>query len=146
MNISDELYRATILEYNREPRNFRTLENATHVAHGLNPLCGDDYHVYLRVEDGIVQEASFDGHGCAISKASASMMTLELKGKTIAEAKALFARFHGMLTEKADLSDDLGRLNVFSGVWKYPERVKCASLAWHAMDSALQGKETISTE
>jgi len=146
VNISDELYQATILEYNREPRNFQPLENATHVAHGLNPLCGDDYHVYLRVEDGVVQEASFYGHGCAISKASASMMTLELKGKTLDEAHELFEKFHGLLTEKQDQPEDLGRLNVFSGVWKFPERVKCASLAWHAMDSALQGDGVASTE
>lgn len=145
MNISDDLYQATILEYNREPRNFRTLENATHVAHGLNPLCGDDYHVYLRVEDGVIQEASFDGHGCAISKASASMMTLELTGKTVEDAEALFGRFHALLTQSGT-EHDLGRLNVFSGVWKFPERVKCASLAWHAMENALQGGETASTE
>jgi len=144
MNISDDLYQDTILEYNREPRNFRTLENATHVAHGLNPLCGDDYHVYLRVEDGVIQEAAFDGHGCAISKASASMMTLELKGKTIEEAKSLFSNFHELLSGSGEI--DVGKLNVFSGVWKFPERVKCASLAWHAMDSALAGGETTSTE
>ncbi|HKL20586.1 MAG TPA: SUF system NifU family Fe-S cluster assembly protein [Tichowtungia sp.] len=144
MNISDDLYQDTILEYNREPRNFRTLENATHVAHGLNPLCGDDYHVYLRVEDGVIQEAAFDGHGCAISKASASMMTLELKGKTIEEAKSLFSNFHELLSGSGEI--DVGKLNVFSGVWKFPERVKCASLAWHAMDSALTGGETTSTE
>jgi nitrogen fixation protein NifU and related proteins len=145
VNISDDLYQQTILEYNREPRNFRTLENATHVAHGLNPLCGDDYYIYLRVENGTIQEVSFDGHGCAISKASASMMTLELKGKTVDEAGELFNRFHGMLTQSDD-QKNLGRLNVFSGVWKYPERVKCASLAWHAMDSALSGEKTVSTE
>ena len=144
MNISDDLYQDTILEYNRKPRNFRTLENATHVAHGLNPLCGDDYHVYLRVEDGVIQEAAFDGHGCAISKASASMMTLELKGKTIEEAKSLFSNFHELLSGSGEI--DVGKLNVFSGVWKFPERVKCASLAWHAMDSALTGGETTSTE
>ena len=144
MNISDELYQATILEYNREPRNFQTLENATHVAHGLNPLCGDDYHVYLRVEDGVIQEASFHGHGCAISKASASMMTMELKGKTIEEAQALYGQFHDLVTNSNEV--DIGKLNVFSGVWKFPERVKCASLAWHAMDSALSGEGTASTE
>ena len=144
MNISDDLYQDTILEYNREPRNFRTLENATHVAHGLNPLCGDDYHVYLRVEDGVIQEAAFDGHGCAISKASASVMTLELKGRTIEEAKSLFSNFHELLSGSGEI--DVGKLNVFSGVWKFPERVKCASLAWHAMDSALTGGETTSTE
>lgn len=144
MNISDELYQQTILEYNREPRNFRTLENATHVAHGLNPLCGDDYHVYLRVENGVIEEAAFDGHGCAISKASASMMTLELIGKSVAEAEELFGKFHELLTGNEAV--DIGKLNVFSGVWKYPERVKCASLAWHAMESALHGENKTSTE
>jgi nitrogen fixation NifU-like protein len=146
MNISDELYQATILEYNREPRNFRTLENPTHVAHGLNPLCGDDYHVYLRVVDGIIEEVSFDGHGCAISKASASMMTLELVGKTVDEAQELFGTFHEMITGGQETTADLGKLNVFSGVWKFPERVKCATLAWHAMDRALSGSETASSE
>lgn len=144
MKISDELYQQTILEYNREPRNFQTLENATHVAHGLNPLCGDDYHVYLRVEDGVIQEASFQGHGCAISKASASMMTVELKGKTLTEAQALYGKFHSLITDNKEV--DVGKLNVFSGVWKFPERVKCAMLAWHAMDSALKGDEVASTE
>lgn len=144
MNISDDLYQATILEYNREPRNFQALENATHVAHGLNPLCGDDYHIYLRVEEGVIQEASFYGHGCAISKASASMMTMELKGKTVDEAQKLFGQFHELLTGNDAV--DIGKLNVFSGVWKFPERVKCASLAWHAMDEALTGDDVTSTE
>lgn len=144
MNISDELYQQTILEYNREPRNFQPLENATHVAHGLNPLCGDDYHIYLRVEDGVIQESSFQGHGCAISKASASMMTVELKGKTIDEAQELYGKFHHLITDNKEV--DIGKLNVFSGVWKFPERVKCAMLAWHAMDSALKGEEITSTE
>lgn len=144
MNISDELYQQTILEYNREPRNFQPLENATHVAHGLNPLCGDDYHIYLRVENGVIQESSFQGHGCAISKASASMMTVELKGKTIDEAQELYGKFHNLITDNQEV--DIGKLNVFSGVWKFPERVKCAMLAWHAMDSALKGEEIASTE
>ena len=144
MNISDDLYQATILEYNREPRNFHALESATHVAHGVNPLCGDDYHVYLRVEDGVIQEASFDGHGCAISKASASMMTMELRGKTVEEAGRLLRQFLDLLTNENEV--DVGKLNVFSGVWKFPERVKCASLAWHAMDSALKGEGAASTE
>lgn len=147
MNISDELYQQTILAYNREPRNFHKLENATHVSHGLNPLCGDDYWVYINVgDDGIIQEASFDGHGCAISKASASMMTLELIGKTITEAQELFGTFHRMIIDGQETTADLGKLNVFSGVWKFPERVKCAMLAWHAMDSALKGDEIASTE
>ena len=144
MNISDELYQQTILEYNRSPRNFQTLENATHVARGLNPLCGDDYTVYLRVNDaGVIEQAAFNGHGCAISKASASMMTQELKGKTLAEAGRLFHDFHDLISGK---EHPLGKLNVFSGVWKFPERVKCALLAWRAMESAISGRETASTE
>jgi len=147
MNISDELYQATILEYNRSPRNFHKMENPTHVAHGVNPLCGDDYWVYLNVDaDGVIQEASFKGHGCAISKASASMMTLDLVGKTLAEAQALFEKFHHMVTDGRETPADLGKLNVFSGVWKYPERVKCAALAWRAMESAIKGEQTASTE
>ena len=147
MNISDELYQQTILDYNRSPRNFRKMERATHVAHGLNPLCGDDYWVYLNVDgNGVIQEATFDGHGCAISKASASMMTLELAGKTLDEAQALFEKFHRMVTDGRETSPDLGKLNVFSGVWKFPERVKCAALAWRAMESAIKGKKSASTE
>lgn len=149
MNISDELYQQTILEYNRNPRNFQTLESATHVAHGLNPLCGDDYHVYLRIEDDVIQEASFDGHGCAISKASASIMTMELVGKTVDEAHAMFAEFQNMTQGEATGECDhcnSGKLCVFSGVWKYPERVKCAILSWHAMESALAGRDAASTE
>ncbi len=144
MNISDELYQQTILEYNRSPRNFGKMEHATHAAHGLNPLCGDDYWVYLNVDDsGVIQEASFDGHGCAISKASASMMTMELKGKTLDEARRLFHDFHDLASGK---EHPLGKLNVFSGVWKFPERVKCALLAWRAMESTVSGRETASTE
>jgi nitrogen fixation NifU-like protein len=147
MNISDELYQQTILDYNRSPRNFRKMDDATHVAHGLNPLCGDDYWVYLKVgDDGIIQEVSFDGHGCAISKASASMMTQELIGKTLDEAQALFEKFHHMVTDGRETPADLGKLNVFSGVWKFPERVKCAALAWRAMESAIKGKKVASTE
>jgi len=144
VNISDDLYQQTILEYNRSPRNFHKMENATHMAHGLNPLCGDDYWVYLNVDEGgVIREASFDGHGCAISKASASMMTQELKGKTLAEAGSLFHDFHDLISGK---EHPLGKLNVFSGVWKFPERVKCALLAWRAMESAIQGNKTASVE
>ena len=150
MNISDELYQQTILDYNRNPRNFRKIENPTHQAHGLNPLCGDDYTIYLTADDaGIIQDASFDGHGCAISKASASIMTMELVGKTMDEAHAMFEEFQKMTQGEATGECDhcnSGKLCVFSGVWKYPERVKCAILAWHAMDSALSGEEVASTE
>ncbi|MGE4488196.1 MAG: Fe-S cluster assembly sulfur transfer protein SufU [Kiritimatiellales bacterium] len=144
MNITDDLYQQTILEYNRSPRNFHVMENATHFARGLNPLCGDDYTVYLRVnEAGIIEEVSFNGHGCAVSKASASLMTQELRGKTLDDARQLFHDFHELAT---GTEHSLGKLNVFSGVWKYPERVKCAVLAWHAMDNALSGRQTASTE
>lgn len=144
MNITDDLYQQTILEYNRTPRNFMTMEHPTHYARGLNPLCGDDYTVYLRVNgQGVVEEATFSGHGCAVSKASASLMTQELKGKTVDEAHRLFCDFQALAT---GTDHSLGKLNVFSGVWKYPERVKCAILAWHAMDSALSGELTVSTE
>ncbi len=144
MNITDDLYQQTILEYNRSPRNFHKLPDATHEARGLNPLCGDDYTVYLRVNSaGVIEEASFDGHGCAISKASASMMTQEIKGKTLDEARNLFHDFRELAAGRGQVS---GKLSLFSGVWKYPERVKCAVLAWHAMDSALSGEKTASTE
>lgn len=144
MNIADDLYQQTILEYNRAPRNFNVLERPTHVARGHNPLCGDDYTVYLRVNgQGTIEEASFSGHGCAVSKASASLMTQELKGRTMEEAHRLFQDFQELATGK---ERSLGKLDVFSGVWKYPERVKCAILAWHAMDSALSGEKSVSTE
>lgn len=148
LNISDELYQQTILDYNREPRNFQTLGNATHFARGLNPLCGDDYTVYLRINnDGIIEEASFNGHGCAISKASASMMTEQLIGKTSDEAAALFESFHSMALHEGESGENLpGGLPIFSNVWKYPERVKCAVLGWHAMKGALAGEKTVSTE
>jgi nitrogen fixation protein NifU and related proteins len=150
VNISDELYQQTILDYNRNPRNFRKIENPTHQAHGFNPLCGDDYTVYMNVgDDRVISDASFDGHGCAISKASASIMTLELVGKTIDDAHAMFTEFQNMTQGEASGECDhcgSGKLCVFSGVWKYPERVKCAILAWHAMESALQGDAEACTE
>jgi len=150
VNISNELYQQTILDYNRNPRNFRQIENPTHRAHGLNPLCGDDYTVYMKIgEDGVIADASFQGHGCAISKASASIMTLELVGKTKDQAHAMFVEFQNMTRGEASGSCDhcgSGKLCVFSGVWKYPERVKCAILAWHAMESALTGSQTACTE
>jgi nitrogen fixation NifU-like protein len=145
-----ELYQEVILDHHRKPRNFRKLEQANRQADGFNPLCGDKVSVYLRVENGIVREACFIGTGCAISTASASMMTESLKGKTEAEVELLFKRFHelvtGQLKPDADLSE-LGKLAVFSGVREYPVRVKCASLAWHTMRAALEGsKETVATE
>jgi len=146
----DELYQQTILEHNRNPRNFRKLEGATHVAEGYNPLCGDHLWVFVKVNDaGIIEDAAFEGSGCAISKASASMMTVSIKGKSVDEAKVLFEEFHQLV--KGELKPDvtsnhLGKLTVFSGIWQYPARVKCASLGWHTMHGALEKAKTVSTE
>jgi nitrogen fixation NifU-like protein len=148
----DELYQQTILEHNRHPRNFKKLEGATHAAEGYNPLCGDHLWIYLKVnpQQGIIDEAAFEGSGCAISKASASMMTTALKGKTIDEAKVLFKEFHdlviGQLKPDANPNHHLEKLAVFSGIWQYPSRVKCASLSWHTMNGALDKQTTVSTE
>ncbi|MCE9615758.1 MAG: SUF system NifU family Fe-S cluster assembly protein [Lentisphaerae bacterium] len=150
MTVSDELYQQVILDHNRSPRNMRALANATHQAQGINPLCGDEYTVYLAVDaGGIIREVTYEGHGCAISKASASMMSQALAGKTIAEAHGLFDAFHALVLGKAEAATppcELGKLKVFSGVWRYPARVKCAALSWHAMKSALDGQGKTSTE
>ncbi len=144
---TDELYQQTILDHNRNPRQMRRIEHPTHSAQGLNPVCGDAYTVYLSVTDGIIREATFEGHGCAISKASASMMCQALAGRTVAEAADLFQAFHALVLGKADApACELGKLKVFSGVWKYPARVKCAALCWHALHSALEGKPVATTE
>jgi nitrogen fixation protein NifU and related proteins len=142
----DDLYQEVILDHNKSPRNFRVMESADHKADGYNPLCGDHVTVYLRLRDGSIEDISFQGSGCAISKASASMMTAELKGKKETEAEALFEKVHKMLT--GDGSDDgqsLGKLAVLSGVCKFPARVKCASLAWHTMNSALKGDAAVAS-
>jgi nitrogen fixation NifU-like protein len=145
-----ELYQQVILDHHRKPRNFHKLERANKQADGYNPLCGDKVSVYLEVENGIIRDAGFIGAGCAISTASASMMTESLKGKTLSEAETLFDRFHKLVTGDAAADSDasaLGKLAVFSGVREYPVRVKCASLAWHTMHAALEGrKDTIATE
>ena len=143
----DELYQEVILDHNRRPRNFRTIEQGRH-AEGYNPLCGDRLTVYLRIQGDRIQDASFQGSGCAISKASASLMTDIVKGKTIAEAEALFERFHRLITRSVeDPVDDLGKLSVFAGVRQYPARVKCASLAWHTLRAATDARnEVVSTE
>ena len=145
-----DLYQEVILDHHRKPRNFHKLQNANRQADGYNPLCGDKLSVYMRVEDGIVKEIGFIGTGCAISTASASMMTESLKGKTEAEAKAVFNTFHALVTNHSETQTDpalLGKLAVFSGVREYPVRVKCATLAWHTMRAALEGsKETVATE
>jgi nitrogen fixation NifU-like protein len=145
-----ELYQEVILDHNKRPRNFRTVENANRTAEGYNPLCGDQLAVSLRVEGDVIRDIGFHGSGCAISKASASMMTDSVKGKTTAEAAALFDKVHALLTAEhktqGDL-DGLGKLAVLSGVWEFPARVKCASLAWHTLHAALKGEgELVSTE
>ena len=145
-----ELYQQVILDHNKSPRNFRKMENATQSAEGYNPLCGDHIDVFLLIEDGIVKDASFKGEGCAISKASASLMTSILKGKTVQEAEKLFEKFHSLVTGKLGDNpdiDDLGKLAVFAGVQEFPVRVKCASLSWHTMMTALKGnQEKVTTE
>ena len=145
-----ELYQQVILDHNKSPRNFRVMENPTQEADGHNPLCGDTLHIYLHVEDGIINDVSFKGSGCAISKASASSMTSMIKGKTVEEAEKLFENFHALVTgklgENADLTE-LGKLAVFAGVQEFPVRVKCASLAWLTMESALhQNSKEVTTE
>jgi nitrogen fixation NifU-like protein len=145
-----ELYQQVIIDHSRNPRNYRELEHPSHSAEGYNPLCGDLITVYLLVEDDVVTDVSFKGSGCAISKASASLMTAAVKGKTISEAEELFARFREMVTSKHDAEVDeeaLGKLTVLSGVREFPVRVKCATLAWHTLHSALETKgESVTTE
>lgn len=150
-----ELYQEVILDHGKNPRNFRALDNATCSAHGNNPICGDMLVVYVCLDDdGTIQEVSFQGQGCAISMASASMMTDILKGKTKAEADKLFNAFHDMCTvDDFDMGsmddcdeDALDRLLMLSGVKEFPVRVKCATLAWHTMDAAVKGDQEITTE
>lgn len=144
------LYQEIILDHNKNPRNYRRLENANRMVEAFNPLCGDHYTLFLRVEDDVIKDISFQGSGCAISKASASVMTSVVKGKSKAEAEGLFGTFHKLVTGELgrDVSlEELGKLAAFAGVSEFPARVKCASLAWHAMRSALEAKaETVSTE
>lgn len=145
----NELYQEVILDHNRQPRNFCKLEGATKHAEGFNPLCGDRVAVYLKMDGDVIQEVSFQGSGCAISKASDSIMTTVVKGKTKAEAGKLFDVFHDLVTGKSASGDgqDLGKLAVFKGVSEFPARVKCASLAWHTLKAALEGKnDPVSTE
>jgi nitrogen fixation NifU-like protein len=144
-----ELYQSVILDHHKKPRNFRKLADADRSAEGYNPLCGDKVHVYLKLKNGVVQEVSFEGSGCAISTASASMMTESLKGKTREQAEALFRRFHDLLVgdDQATEGPKLGKLEVFSGVREFPVRVKCATLPWHTFLAALHGDGgTVSTE
>ena len=148
MSELSELYQQVILDHNKKPRNFRRLEAANHRAEGYNPLCGDHLTVYLQLENDAVKDVSFEGSGCAISKAAASMMTQAVKGKTKLEAEQLFSEFHKMVTGELDEKNPnhLGNLQIFSGVREFPVRVKCATLAWHTMQAALNDKALVSTE
>jgi nitrogen fixation NifU-like protein len=141
-----DLYQEVILDHNRTPRNFGSLQNANRKSEGHNPLCGDRVSVFLRVEGDRIEDIAFQGSGCAISTASASLMTEALKGTTVEEARRLFHGFHDLLTTGGD-SEALGKLAVFAGVREYPIRIKCATLAWHAVQAALQQQDhPISTE
>jgi nitrogen fixation NifU-like protein len=149
-----ELYQEQILDHNKQPRNFRAIAEPTTHAEGHNRSCGDQLTVYLKLDDGVIQDISFEGKGCAISKASASMMTAALKGKTIKEAEAIFESFHDMVAGEEELEaeelEQLGKLAAFAGVREYPSRVKCASLPWHTLHAALENPEAseapVSTE
>jgi nitrogen fixation protein NifU and related proteins len=147
MSDLNDLYQEVILDHNRRPRNFRRLERPTHHAEGFNPLCGDRVVLDVVLEGDRIADVAFEGSGCAISKASASMMTDRLKGCTVGEARELFERFQRMVTSPIDQPlDDLGKLSALGGVREFPVRVKCASLAWHTLKAALDREETISTE
>ncbi len=144
-----DLYQDVILEHSKTPRNYRELPAANHKAEGFNPLCGDRFTVYVTLDGDAIKDISFQGSGCAISKASASMMTQSVKGKTMEEAEKIFARFHEMVTGHGTAGNEpeLGKLAVFSGVSEFPVRVKCATLAWHTLHAALEGKQDpVSTE
>jgi nitrogen fixation NifU-like protein len=146
MDLND-LYREVIVDHNRSPRNFRAMDNANRTANGHNPLCGDRLTLYMNVHDGVIEDMSFQGSGCAISTASASLMTEALRGKTEAEAEQLFRKFHALITDNGDADDAaLGKLTVLAGVKQYPSRIKCAVLCWHAMNAALHGEHQASTE
>jgi nitrogen fixation protein NifU and related proteins len=144
-----DLYQEVILDHNRRPRNFRAMGEANRKQEGFNPLCGDRLTVYVKLDGDRIDDVSFEGSGCAISKASASLMTEALKGKTVDEARALFDRFHDMVTSSSDIPPpDLGKLSVLSGVREFPTRIKCASLAWHTLKAAVSDPlaEPVTTE
>ena len=148
--MSRALYEQVILDHNKNPRNFREMPDATRHIEGFNPLCGDHFTIYLKMDGNTISDVSFKGAGCAISKSSASVMTTLLKGKTREEAEVLFQRFHHLVTSPMDVEVDetnLGKLQVFSGVREFPVRIKCATLAWHALIAALEEKaDPVSTE
>jgi len=147
---SRELYEQVILDHTKNPHNFKVLDPCDRKAEGFNPLCGDHFTVYLRMDGDTISEVTFDGSGCAISKASASLMTTAIKGKTVAQARALFGHFHEMVTSPPDSEIDeaaVGKLRVFGGVREFPIRIKCATLAWHTFTAAVEGQgEPVSTE
>ncbi|MEA3410920.1 MAG: SUF system NifU family Fe-S cluster assembly protein [Pseudomonadota bacterium] len=149
MNDLRELYEEVILDHNRNPRNYpKKPGDCNHTAHGFNPLCGDEFQIHLTVDDGVIRDVGFEGAGCAISTASASLMTEAVKGKPVAEAEALFEEVHRVLTEEEQVGDPqelLGKLTVLTGVKEYPMRVKCATLAWHTMHAALNDKSDLVT-
>jgi len=145
------LYEQVILDHNKNPRNFREMPDATRKIEGFNPLCGDHFTIYVKLDGDIIEEVSFKGAGCAISKSSASVMTTLCKGKRLEEARAMFTRFHNLVTAPMEKpiedEESLGKLSVFSGVREFPVRIKCATLAWHALLAALENKdEPVSTE
>jgi nitrogen fixation NifU-like protein len=143
----DDLYQQVILDHCKKPRNFRLLDGANREGQGYNPLCGDNYKVFLKMEGDVVQDASFQGSGCCISKASASLLTDAIKGKTKDEVKDLFNKVHTLITTGSGDEEGVGKLAVFAGVHKFPSRVKCAILSWHAALSAVEGKDgPVSTE
>ena len=147
MSDLNDLYQEVILDHNRRPRNFHAIADASHKAEGYNPLCGDRLTLYLKVDGDVITDVGFEGSGCAISKASASMMTDALKGQSIADAVALFDRFHRMVTAPPDAAvEDLGKLTSLAGVREFPVRIKCASLAWHTLKAALSKEQRVSTE
>lgn len=142
-----DLYQEVILDHNKRPRNFHALERPSHTAEGYNPLCGDRLNLFVKVEGDVITEVGFQGSGCAISKASASLMTDAIKGRTLAEARQMFERFHRMVTTPPDAAvEDMGKLSVLAGVRAFPVRVKCASLAWHTLKAALEREAIASTE
>lgn len=143
----NELYQEVILDHNKRPRNFRTIEPASHHAEGHNPLCGDRLALYVQVTGDTIADVAFQGSGCAISKASASLMTDAVKGQTVAVANDLFQRFHAMVTTPPDQAvENMGKLSVLAGVREFPVRVKCASLCWHTLQAALNREEVTTTE
>lgn len=149
MSELSDLYQEVILEHNKNPRNFREIETADRKAVGNNPLCGDALQVFVEIDADTIKDVSFKGSGCAISKASASLMTEAVKGKSLDQALILFDEFHRMVLGELDVETDdnhLGKLRVFAGVLEFPARVKCASLSWHTLKAALKGEEEISTE